>query len=123
MRRRLSEERSRMHGEKDFSEVTNMLLTVTSIFLICSLTNAAVILTLISYGGEEPIYVEGFTCIPLIINSSVNFIIYTTKGRTFRAEFIKLVTRAFTSVRRRCRGTKSNVSTNQETTEMDMRTQ
>ena len=72
--------------EEDFASLTRVLLCVSTIFIICNLLNGAVNFLVMwnNPGDWEPADVEIFSCIPLILNSSVNFVIYGLLGKKFR---------------------------------------
>jgi len=72
--------------------LTKMLMYIITIFVICNSASGIIILMLVVFGGWIPADIEIFSCIPLIINSSVNFAIYILIGSKFRAEFLKLFT-------------------------------
>ena len=72
--------------EEEFASLTRILLCVSTIFIICNLLNGAVNFLVMwnNPGDWEPADVEIFSCIPVIVNSSVNFIIYGLLGKKFR---------------------------------------
>jgi len=77
--------------EKDqLRSLTKMLLCVILVFIVCNCLSGLIIWALIWYRGWDPVDIEVFACIPLIINSSVNFLIYTLLGTKFRAELKNL---------------------------------
>ena len=80
--------------QKEESSLTKMLLCIITLFVICNLVNGVVVWSFLWYGDWsrwEPSDIEVFSCIPLIINSSSNFIIYCFMGHKFRAELIKML--------------------------------
>ena len=77
--------------EEQLASLTKMLLCVIMIFVICNSASGITIWSMMQFGGWDPSDVEIFSCIPLILNSSVNFIIYVLLGSKFRMEFKRLI--------------------------------
>jgi len=76
--------------QQELASVTKMLLCVVSVFVICNTISGSIVGSLIWYGWD-PADTKVFSCIPLMLNSSVNFIIYTTLGTKFRPELRNLI--------------------------------
>jgi len=76
------------------SNLTNLLLTLVFVFFICNVLSASTSWVLI-LKGMEPEVIEILTCLPIIINSSVNFILYYLMGSKFNKEFKLVLSSAF----------------------------
>jgi hypothetical protein len=68
-----------------------MIFAVTSVFVVCNCCNGGVVWALLWFGEMDPSDIEVLACIPLILNSSVNFIIYCLLGTKFRSELATMV--------------------------------
>jgi len=71
--------------------LTKMLLTVVLVFYILNMGNCAIVIIGIAAEGFKNVYQEVVSNVPILINSSVNFIIYCAFGKKFRSAFVKTV--------------------------------
>jgi len=80
--------------EHQLTSITRMILAIILIFLICNTASGVILLVFVvnGHGYWDPADIEFFSCIPIIINSSVNFIVYVFMGSKFRNELSVILT-------------------------------